>query len=52
MCLCYSLKRKDYKCFNYRTKTIVEFKNVRIDEKFGTKEKMVDYNVDGEEDNL
>ena len=40
MFLGYSLKSKAYICFNYRTKTIVECENVRIDEKFGTKEKM------------
>lgn len=44
MFLGYSFKSKAYRCFNYRTKTIVECANVRIDEKFGTKEKMVDYN--------
>ena len=27
---------------HYRTKTIVECANVRIDEKFGTKEKLMD----------
>ena len=46
----YSLKSKAYICFNYRTKTIVECPNVRIDEKFGTKEKMMDYNSN--EDNF
>ena len=40
MFLGYSLKSKAYRCFNYRTKTIVDCTNVRIDEKFGTKEKM------------
>ena len=47
----YSLKSKAYRCFNYRTKTTVEYANVRIDENFGTKEKMVDYNSDEEENN-
>lgn len=51
MFLGYSLKRKAYRCFNYRTKTIIECANVRIDGKFGTKEKMVDYNSGDEEDN-
>ena len=51
MFLGYSMKTKAFRCFNYRTKTIVEFENVRIDEKFGTKEKMIDYNSDEEEDN-
>ena len=51
MFLGYSLKSKTYRCFNYRTKAIVECANVRIDEKFGTKEKMVDYNSDEEENN-
>ena len=51
MFLGYSLKSKAYRCFNYRTKTIVEFANVGIDEKFRTKEKMVDYNLDEEESN-
>ena len=39
MFLFYSLKSKGYKCFNYRTKTIVECTNVKVDENFGTKEK-------------
>ncbi len=51
MFLGYSLKRKAYMCFNNRTKTIVECTNVRIDENFRTKEKMIDYNLDEEEDN-
>ena len=46
MFLGYSLKNKAQRCFNYRKKTIVESANVRIDEKFGTKEKMMDYNSD------
>ena len=46
MFLGYSLKRKEFRCFNYRTKTIVECANVRIDEKFGTKEKIMEYNSD------
>ena len=45
------MKSKAYRCSNYRTKTIVKCANVRIDEKFGTKEKMVDYNYDEEKDN-
>lgn len=49
MFLGYSLKCKAYKCFNYRTKTIVECSNVKINEKFGTKEKMMDYNSDGDD---
>ena len=48
MFLGYSLKSKAYRCFNYRTKTIVECANVQIDEKFGTKEKIMDYNSDGD----
>ena len=51
MFLGYSLKSKAFKCFNYRTKTIVECANERIDEKFGTKEKMIDYNSDEDYDN-
>ena len=51
MFLGYSLKRKSYRCFNQRTKTIVECANVKLDEKFGTKEKMVHCNSDEEEDN-
>ena len=35
----YSLKSKAYKCFNYRTKTIVECTNVKVDKKFGTKKR-------------
>ena len=42
MFLGYSLKIKAFKCFNYRTKTIVECTNLKIDEKFGTKEKMME----------
>lgn len=30
----YSLKRKDYRCFNQRTKTIVACTNMKVDEKF------------------
>ena len=52
MFLGYSLKSKAYIFFNYRTKTIVEFANVRIDEKFGTKDKMIDYHFDEEDDNF
>ena len=51
MFLGYSLKSKAYRNFSYRTKTIVECVNVRIDEKFGTKEKIIDYNSDEEDDN-
>ena len=50
MFLGYSLKSKAFKYFNYRTKTIVECTNVRIDEKFGTKEKMMEYNSDEDND--
>ena len=42
----YSLKSKAFRCFNYITKTIVECTNVRIDEKFGTKERIMEYNSD------
>ena len=49
MFLGYSLKSKAYRCFKYRTKTIVECANVKIDEKFGTKEKIMDYNFDGDD---
>ena len=48
MFLGYSLKSKAFRCFNYRTKTIVECANVRIDEKFGTKERIMEYNSDEE----
>ena len=48
MFLGYSLKSKAFRCFNYRTKTIVECANVRIDEKFGTKKKIMEYNSDEE----
>ena len=51
MVLGYSLKTKAYRCFNYRTKKIVECTNVRIDEKFGTKKKLVDCNYDEEDNN-
>ena len=46
----YSLKSKAYRCFNYRKTTTVECANVRIDEKFGTKEKMMDYNSNEDDD--
>ena len=52
MFLGYSLKIKAYINFNNRTKTIVECANVKIDENFGTKEKMLDYNSNEEEDNF
>ena len=32
MFLHYSLKRKAYRCFNHKTKTIVECTNIKIDE--------------------
>ena len=51
MFLGYSLSIKSYRCFNYRTKTIVECTNVRIDEKFGSKEKMLEQNFDEKDDN-
>ena len=34
MFLGYSLKRKAYRCYNQRTKSIIESANVRIDDKF------------------
>ena len=52
MFLGYSLKSKAYRCFNYRTKTIVECTNVRIDEKFGTREKIIDYESNEENINF
>ena len=51
MFLGYSLESKAYRFFNYRSKTIVKYENVRKDEKFGTKEKMIDYNFEEEDDN-
>ena len=48
MFLGYSLKNK---AFNYRTKTIVECANERMDEKFGDKERMIDSDFDEEEEN-
>ena len=42
----YSLKIKAYRCYNQRTKTIMESENVRIDEKFSIQERIVDYNSD------
>ena len=44
MFLGYSLERKAYRCYNQRTKTIMESTNVRIDEKFRIQERIVDYN--------
>ena len=46
MFLGYLLKRKAYRCFNQRNKTIMESANVRIDEKFRVQERIVDYNSD------
>ena len=51
MFLGYSLKIKSYRCFIQRTKTIVESANVKVDEKFGVKERMLDYNSDDKEVN-
>ena len=39
-------------CFNHRTKIIIECANIKVDEKLGIKEKMVDYNSDEEQDNI
>lgn len=44
----YSLKTKSYRCFNHRTKTILERSNVREDEKFRIQEIILDYNFDQE----
>ena len=38
------MKRKSYRCYNQRTKTIMGSANVRIDEKFRRQERKVDYN--------
>ena len=46
MFLGYSLKIKAYRCYNLRTKTIMESENMRIDEKFRIQERMIDYNSD------
>ena len=46
MFLGYSLKRKAYRCYNLRTKTIMESANVRVDENFRIQERVVDYNSD------
>ena len=46
MFLGYSLKIKVYRCYNLRTKTIMESINVRIDEKFRIQERIVYYNSD------
>ena len=48
MFLGYSLKTKEFRCFNYRTKTIFECSNVRIDENFCTKERIMEYNSNKE----
>ena len=40
----YSLKSKACRCYNIRTKTIMESANVRVDEKFRIQERIVDYN--------
>ena len=46
MFLGYSLKRKAYRCYNLRNKTIMESANVRVDEKFRIQERVVYYNLD------
>lgn len=46
MFFCYSLKSKAYKCFNQRTKSIVEIENGRVDEKCGIQERILYYNFD------
>lgn len=51
MFLGYSLKRKSHRHLNQRTKTIFECTHVKVDEKFGVKERMLDYNFDEKEDN-
>ena len=48
MFLGYSLKIKAYRCYNLRTKTIIESANVRVDEKFRVQERIVDHNSDDE----
>ena len=49
MFLGYSLKIKAYRCYNQRTKTIMESANVRVDEKFRIQERIVDYNLDDDD---
>lgn len=51
MFLSYSLKKKAYRYFYQIKKTIVECANVKVDEKFGVKERMLDYNSNEEEAN-
>ena len=46
MFLGYSLKIRAYRCYNLRTKTIVENASVRVDEKFRIQERIIDYNSD------
>ena len=46
MFLGYSLKIMAYRCYNLRTKTIMESANVRIDEKFRIQERIVYCNSD------
>ena len=46
--LVYSLKSRAYRCYNLRTKAIVESASVRVDEKFKIQERIVDYNFDDE----
>ena len=48
MFLGYSLKTKAYRCINYRNKTIIESDNVKVDEKFGIQERILDYDSDEE----
>ena len=48
MFLGYSLKIKAYTYFNQRTKNIVESTNVRVGEKFGILERILDYDSDEE----
>ena len=44
----YSLKSRSYRCYNLRTKSVVESASVRVDEKFRIQERIVDYNFDDE----
>ena len=46
MFLGYSLKNKAYRCYNLRTKTIIESANIGSDEKFKIQERIIDYNSD------
>lgn len=51
MFLGYPLKSKSYRCFKKITKNIVKCENVKVDENFGIKKRILHYNSNEEETN-